>query len=508
AATDSAKFSVEDINEIFRIMHTIKSSAGIMMYENISVLAHKLEDVFHYLRESYSDDIPYNELADGVLKTADFITGELIKIRSGANVDGSGEEIIHYLDDFLAMIKKDHLPEEEVFQVEHYYVAPKAGEAKKYYHARIYYRHGTEMSNVCAYACIFALSDLAEDIIYKPADITSNDAAGEIMRNGFELQIATLAGRDEIVKLIEQSSGEKEVEIQDSSIEEFYRGFTEINASDLIISLDDDWEEEKQAENLVAGSYVIEKEAGKIISMANVPRRAKQTSEVYQIPIDKINELSELVEWLRVADNKEEMTTLVNDVWHLVSSIKKVQMRSLFQKMDKVVYNISRKIGKIVDFKTEGAEIEIERGKAELISESIIQIIKNALDHGIEEMEERKKAGKNAKGLVALTAGVMEDEIFISIFDDGKGLDIKRIYEVACARNLTDGRELAEYDVKEIYRFIIAPGFSTNRDVTVYSGRGVGLDVVSENISGLNGRLEVDSMPGQWTEMCLWLPNN
>jgi len=510
ATTDTARFSEDDINEIFRIMHTIKSSAGIMMYDNISILAHKLEDIFHFLRESYPQRVPHDELANGILKTADFITAELIKIRAGAPADGDITQIIKYLDLLLTELKyiSDCQVHEHIYEIpEHFYIGPKAGEAKKYYRLKVFYRMGTAMSNVCAYSLIFALTDITDEIIYSPVDLTDEDSAGEIMRNGFLVQFSTLSGKNEIGELVDSSSGEKEFEIEDSSIEEFIRGFPEAETHDLIINLDDDWVDPDNEAELIAGAYVIQKEAGKVKSMSGISTRHMPTQEMFQIPLSKINVLSDLVDRLRLTERGDsELTELVDEIWQLVTAIKKVQLKSLFQKMDRAVYDISRRLGKVVYFDAEGEEVEIDRNMVELVSESLIHIVRNAVDHGIEDKEERKAAGKKIKGAIHMTAGVNGDEICISVSDDGRGLDIERIFAVASEKGLTDGRGIGEYSMRDIYQFISMPGFSTSLRVTEYSGRGVGLDVVANNVASLGGRLEVDSIPGQWTEMSLWLP--
>ncbi|MCL2718874.1 MAG: ATP-binding protein [Lachnospiraceae bacterium] len=527
AAAAPAWFSEEDINEIFRIMHTIKSSAGIMMYENISILSHKLEDVFSYLRKTYPDNQPFEELAAGILKTADFITAELIKIQSSASADGDSTDIITYLGRLLDKMNEDSespVPEQAYEIPNQFYIAPKAGTAKKYYHIKVFYRLGTEMSNVCAYSCVFALNDITDEIIYKPANLENNDSAGEIMRNGFQLQFSTLSRIEEIKEIIESSSGEKEFEILDSSIEEYYRGFPESGVPDLVINLDDDWTD---PDELVAGAYVIKKEGGKIKSMSGVPARSLPKQEMFQISFDKVNELFALADRLREeagavtgfgAGNdgttndaygiSNALTETVNELWRLVNSIKKVQFKSLFQKMDRAVYDISRKLGKVVQFNPESEEIEIGRNIADLLTETLIHLIRNAIDHGIEDKETRKAAGKNAKGAIELTAGVDGEEISIVIYDDGCGLDSKKIFAAAEEKGLTDGQEIDKYNAQDIYRFILMPGFSTKERVTEYSGRGVGLDIVVQNITSLGGRLYIDSQLGEWTEISLRLPRN
>jgi two-component system chemotaxis sensor kinase CheA len=294
---------------------------------------------------------------------------------------------------------------------------------------------------------------------------------------------------------------EKEIKIEDSSIEEFLLGFPDPGVPDLIINLDDD-------PDAVAGAYIIQKDADKGMTLkGKAHSHVTSSQDILHVPIEKMSQLSELVNRLSEYEaDKNELTELVNEIQKQVTNIMKVPVEDIFHKMDRVVYDASRKLGKVVSFDVEGEEIEIDRNIVELVSESLIHIIRNAIDHGIEEKDERKAVGKKAKGSILLTVGVSGDEMFFTVSDDGRGLDIDRIYEVASTHGMAGNRSKDELSAKDIYKFITTPGFSTNYQVTEYSGRGVGLDIVAHDIAALGGRLEVDSKPGQWTEMSLFIP--
>ena len=137
---DADCFDEDSINEIFRTMHTIKGSSGIMMFDNITKIAHKLEDVFYYLRESHPEHVPHLKLVEHVLEVADFITEEMDKIRNGSTPDGDPESIVKELDVFLDMIKNGvveegaELPPENVHEeVKQFYIAPVATDASHFY---------------------------------------------------------------------------------------------------------------------------------------------------------------------------------------------------------------------------------------------------------------------------------------------------------------------------------------------------------------------------------------
>ena len=192
---DAECFDEDSINEIFRTMHTIKGSSGIMMFDNITAVSHKLEDIFYYLRESHPDNVPHVELVEHVLEVEDFISNEMEKIRSGDPVDGDASGIIADLDKFLDMIKNggaptgENAPPENVHEEpKHFYIAPVATAASRFYKIFITFFPETEMANVHAYKTVYALKEIAEDILYSPEDILTDEKSGEIIiKEGFRI---------------------------------------------------------------------------------------------------------------------------------------------------------------------------------------------------------------------------------------------------------------------------------------------------------------------------------
>ena len=232
---DEECFDEESINEIFRVMHTIKGSSGIMMYENITKVSHKLEDVFYYLRESHPDNVPHLELVDHVLEVSDFITGELEKIKSGETPDGDESKLVEEIDKFLTKVKKgisqkgEELPPENTYvEPNQFYIAPTGSESSKFYKVSIYWRNDTQMCNIRAYTAVYALKEVAEDLQYIPDDIISNEASSDvILEDGFHMLIQCQCSRDEILAAIGETSGMERIEVNDCTKQEFEMGFHE-----------------------------------------------------------------------------------------------------------------------------------------------------------------------------------------------------------------------------------------------------------------------------------------
>ena len=165
---DADCFDEDSINEIFRTMHTIKGSSGIMMFEDITAVSHKLEDVFYFLRESHPENVPHLELVEHVLEVEDFISNEMEKIRNGDPVDGDASAIIANLDKFLDKIKNGAMedgteppPENVHEEPKQFYIAPVATSASRFYKIYITFFPETEMSNVHAYKTVYALKEIA-----------------------------------------------------------------------------------------------------------------------------------------------------------------------------------------------------------------------------------------------------------------------------------------------------------------------------------------------------------
>lgn len=199
-----------------------------------------------------------------------------------------------------------------------------------------------------------------------------------------------------------------------------------------------------------------------------------------------------------------QMTKILRDLQGLGMRMRMVPVRGVFQKMARLVRDVSQKSGKQVRIQLAGESVEMDRAMVEQIADPLVHLIRNAIDHGIEPPAARVKAGKPEAGAIRLSAAHEGSSIAIEIADDGRGLDREAIVRRARGAGLiAQGAELADAEVDEL---IFAPGFSTAERVTELSGRGVGMDVVKRNIEALRGRIQISSVPGQGTTFKLVLP--
>ena len=201
----------------------------------------------------------------------------------------------------------------------------------------------------------------------------------------------------------------------------------------------------------------------------------------------------------------QHMSKLVRELQEMAMTIRMIPVSGLFRRMIRLVHDISVKAGKKVDLELIGEETEMDKTVIETITDPLVHLLRNSLDHGLEPPDERLAAGKGEKGTVKLSARHEEGEVWVTIEDDGRGLNKEKILEKAITNGLIegDGSDLTD---KQINNLIFAPGFSTAAAITDISGRGVGMDVVKKNLEKIKGKIDVYSTPGQGSKIVLRIP--
>ena len=547
---DESFFDEDSINEIFRTMHTIKGSSAIMMYDDITAIAHKLEDVFFFLRESHPKNVPHMELVEYVLKVSDFITDELDKIQNGEEADGDASGIISELDSFLKKIKGEKASKSEEKAVEkvaskqQFYIPPVAS-ANVYHFYRIYieYYPKTQLANVHAYKVTHSLKSIATEMLYLPDDIMTNEESAEvILSDGFKILLKTKSTVDDLKKIIRPGYDIKKVDLYECSENEYKQGFEGIG-SEIRIDLDSSVEEiesrvltkddipniETKKATPAPGDYVVQTQApGKAKNLAKDKKAKNDKASFISVDINKMDMLMDLIGELVISEsvvlqnqdlkvpglrldnfNKAaaQMTKISTDLQNVIMSMRMVPLTNTFQKMNRIVFDVSRKLGKDIDFEMIGDTTEVDKNIIEHISDPLMHLVRNSVDHGIESKEERIAAGKPEKGRITLSAKTESGKVWISVTDNGGGLDREKIMAKARKQNIIDPNKPDNaFSDKEVYQFITLPGFSTNEKVTEYSGRGVGMDVVVSNLQEIGGALEIESTPGEGSTMNLKIP--
>ncbi|HEY6256885.1 MAG TPA: hybrid sensor histidine kinase/response regulator [Xanthobacteraceae bacterium] len=221
------------------------------------------------------------------------------------------------------------------------------------------------------------------------------------------------------------------------------------------------------------------------------------------------NQLLEIVRRHEDSEFKGPLQRLSNVTAELQEGVMKTRMQPIgnaWQKLPRIVRDLSTELGKAIELEMHGAETELDRQVLEFIRDPLTHMVRNSADHGLEMPAARRAAGKPEKGTIRLSARHEGGHIVIEIADDGGGLNTERIKSAAIARNLATAAQIAKMSEVQIQRFIFSPGFSTAQTVTSVSGRGVGLDVVRANIDEIGGLIDVKSVAGRGTTFSIKIP--
>lgn len=220
-----------------------------------------------------------------------------------------------------------------------------------------------------------------------------------------------------------------------------------------------------------------------------------------QASLSLFAEQSNIPELMAIAENMEKISRRLRDNTFSICLIPIENMLTRFQRL---VRDLSQELGKKIELKTEGTDTELDKSIIESLADPILHILRNSIDHGIEDVETRKKQGKNEKGTILFKAYYSGTNVIIEIKDDGKGIDPEKIRSKAISKGLID--ENAQLSEKEMLDLLFLPGFSTAQQVTEVSGRGVGMDVVMRKISEIRGDVSLESKKNEGTSTIIKLP--
>jgi two-component system chemotaxis sensor kinase CheA len=242
-----------------------------------------------------------------------------------------------------------------------------------------------------------------------------------------------------------------------------------------------------------------------------------------RVDVDQLDDLHGLVEQLvtsriklrravedddlsAAGETLNELDKITANLQNTVMDMRLIPLKKVVGKFPRLVRDLSRDLGKEVNFEIEGEDIELDRTILTEISDPLMHILRNSVDHGIEPPAEREAAGKPRTGEITLSASRERDHVIIEVADDGAGLDVEGIKQKAIEKEVRSVDELEAMSDSAIYDLIFHPGFSTADEVTDTSGRGVGMDVVHDTVTQLDGSVNVESTPGEGSTVSLRLP--
>ena len=549
-----------NIDEIFRIMHTIKGSAAMMMFDDISHLAHSIEDLFFFIRESNPSNVDYARLTDLVLDGMDFIKIEIDKIQQTGKSDAKSDDIRTTIKNFLDELKGAHnsaadaalttgdaaggAPGADAFANDapdnadpfaNYEFNSQEGYA---YIINLRFEDGCGMEHIRAFEIVNRLHNISTELRHIPASIDNEASMLEIRDKGITLILATELEYEDINAYIEHTPLIKSFTIESKQLPFKRADLPPAAAAGASVGA-----ETRAAARSVGGASAVSDAKGGGGSAPSAPtdsgtaggipqRTDPQNADlgsagkqgIISVNISKLDTLMNLVGELvtsesMVSQNPDltglqldnfnkaarQLQKIIHELQDVSMSVRMVPLSLTFQKMHRIVRDMCRKLGKEVNLEIIGEETEVDKNIIEQITNPLMHLIRNSVDHGIEMPDERDAAGKKRAGTVTLEAKNESGDVWIIVKDDGKGLNKQKIYEKAKRNGLT-AKNREELSDKEINQFILAAGFSTNEAVTEYSGRGVGMDVVVKGIENVGGSVMLDSSEGSGTQISIKIP--
>ncbi|MBU4440704.1 MAG: chemotaxis protein CheA [Acetobacterium sp.] len=533
----SGGFTPDDVSEIFRFMHTIKGSSAMMLFNNIETVAHAIEDIFYFIREQKPQGLDFSAVSDLVLECVDFIKAEINKITNNNDVDGDPAFLIDslklFLDELRRLFGEEDTQNKNNSKKQQYYIPQekKQGLATEKdlpkneseamsegscYQVIIRYEDDCTMENIRAYTLVFGLAELVEEVYYLPADIAENpETAAYIRENGFEIYLKTEIGYEEIKAHFENIIYIEQLlfrEIEEERMDPFRKAQNQVQPKENFTLADNEihkpeiplapatFSDETQKNNVAATQKMISVNVDKLDNLMNLVGELMITeSMVTQCPE------VEVIQSENFHKASIELHKITVELQDMVMAIRMVPLSTTFVKMNRIVRDMCKKLNREVVLDLYGEETEVDKNIIEHISDPLMHIIRNAIDHGIEGEEERLAKGKEKVGHIILEAKNVGSDVLIVIKDDGRGLNKDRILEKARQNDLLTKPE-EEMSDREIFKLILLPGFSTKESITEFSGRGVGMDVVTKNLEEVGGTVLVDSEMDQGTTIILKIP--
>lgn len=517
-AERNENFSEEDINEIFRIMHTIKGSSAMMEFDSLMRISHKVEDMFFFIRDKGMDGVNQNELFNLMFHSNDFLRAEVSKVEAGEELMGEDEvnEFLHEIEQFLDQMNgvveirqtSNEIPGEHENATEHELLSKDCP-----FGVRVYFEQDCKMENLRAFMLINSIQELGVELSFVPEDIEGNpETANVIKESGFFISFQSEQELNMALDVIKNSLNVDNYEVFQ------YRG--EVSA------------QEKHDEKMKA------KEVHKEISLkgkgsteasnrkqVNANSKNNNKQNLINVSLSKLDNLLNIVGEIVITEamvtsspniaglqlddftkSARQLRKLTNDLQDIVMSIRMVPVSGVFHKMNRIVRDMGQQLNKKVKLTMVGETTEVDKAIVDGIADPIMHLVRNAMDHGIEENEnDRLLKGKELEAEITLSAEHTGGEVIIKVMDDGRGIDPEVILEKAKQKNILTKDE-SEYSKKEILNLLMHPGFSTKEKVTEFSGRGVGMDVVKKNIEEIGGRISLASEFGKGTSITFNIP--
>lgn len=438
----------ELLNKIFRAFHTIKGTSGFLGLERLTKVTHRCEDILNKLRKN---EVSLNsDLMDVILMAYDKIRELIVHIEEKKNEDVDISQAVEILDRTItglqnspASNRKDN--EQSKKKSENSKAKPKTRGRKKK---------------------------------VEPETIVDEVKSIELENGNLEDQITNVDEQDKI-------EVKESVENINESVEQKYLSNNKTKKEDANIRVD--VERLDELLNIVSELVLGRNQLQQVNSKMGLEHEGSQIAR-------------------ELADAAKQIDLMTNELQLVVMKTRMVKIGKVFNRFPRLVRDLSKELNKEVNLNIVGEDTELDKTLIEEINDPLVHLIRNSIDHGIEEKEDRIAKGKSPLGNLTLAASQEGNHVLITVQDDGKGINPEVIKRKAIEKGLVTAAKAEELSDQEIYEFIFLPGFSTASKITNVSGRGVGMDVVRTNVAKLRGIIKVESEKGKGTKMIIKLP--
>ena len=525
AAEEADTFSEDSVNEIFRIMHTIKGSSAMMEFSSLMTVAHRIEDLFFLVREKGMEVVPEQtrpDLFDMLFQAVDFFRGEIEKVENDEPLSQSIDHIVNKINSLIDKIQGNptaeapaaaqSAPAEEA-------AAPAVGAVNQDYlfGIHVYFDEGSGMENLRAFMLINSVKDYCSDFITYPDNVETDPSTSDIIADqGFLVWFRTAEERDNAIHAMNGAGSVREYQPVDAAkpapAPEAPPAAPAAKADAPAPAPEApkaDAAPAPAAKPAAAAPAAGQQHAKESLISVNLSKLDQLMAVVSEIVItESMVTSSPDLKGLRLDNftkSARDLRKLTDDLQDVSMSLRMVPVSGTFQKMNRIVRDMSKKLGKRAKLTLIGEDTEVDKTIVDSIGDPIMHIVRNSMDHGLEENEaDRIAAGKDPVGEVILSARHTGSEVIIEIKDDGQGVDTQAVLNKAIRQGLAAPEH--DYSQKEILNFLMMPGFSTNTEVTEYSGRGVGMDVVKKNVADVGGTVSITSEWGKGMTTTLKIP--
>ena len=492
---------IENINEIFRVAHTLKGMSGTMGFHNMANLTHEMENVLQAVR---SNEIKISEnIIDILFECFDALDSSVgTIINTGVENSDTNEPLISKLRNILNDENKiETNTEVEVKDKIDGFVMEAVDKAKN--EGLFIYKIDFTLSESCMLKSarafiVFSTLETFGEIIYSNPSV--EDIEDEKFDFKFSVIIVSANKESDILKELNQISEVDKIDLADFEIEDYKEEIivNETKTIDTISPKNDKSEKTSQGNQGKVGKTVR-------VDIERLDNLMNLVSELIIIKT-RMDDLSEKTTGEGISETIEYLERITTSLHDAVMKVRMVPIERVFNRFPRLVRDLSKELGKEISLEMSGEETEVDRTVIDEIGDPLIHLIRNSIDHGIELPAERLKNGKEEKGIVVLKSYPDGNNVVIEVEDDGKGLDHNAIRKKAIEKGILDEKEAENLSVEDSINLLFEAGFSTSEVISDVSGRGVGLDVVRSKIEAINGNIEVVSVQGKGTKFIIRIP--